>query len=137
MTSPADDVRQLMEDNGVNAAPWQLKTGEMPVEPPTIIACFDITGREPNPKWGWDEPSVSVQLRGERYGYAAARQKAQEIKDLLLGRAETEINGSVYTLWRMSGDINFIGNDENMAPMFSMNFLLGVRPATLGNRKPL
>ena len=135
--SPAFDISGLLTSNNIDATPWIVRVGVEPEEPDSVVTVYDSGGLAPNPKWGFDEPSIQVRVRGPRMDYAAAYSKAMEVKNLLLGRDETILNGSAYTIWLMIGEINSLGVDDIKRPILTINFQLARRPATLGNRDAL
>jgi uncharacterized protein (UPF0297 family) len=54
--------------------------------------------------------------------------ESKTVKELLLGVQSQDINNDRLVSVVISGDHAFIGRDENMRPLFSLNFDLIVEP---------
>ena len=93
----------------------------------------DTGGVEPNPKWLLDFPSCQIMVRGNSSGYLDTFREAKAVKDILLGVDSQDINLDRLVSVTMNGDLGFIGRDEDMRPLFSMNFALIVEPQVVGN----
>jgi len=121
------------------ATVFEIHISRLPAEPNTAIAILETGGKEPNPKWLVDYPSIQIIVRGAPNGYAAGKQKATDVKDALLGFTSADVNGDRWTCINMLGDINNLGYDSNNCPMWSLNFSLVICPAasSLTNRQPL
>lgn len=123
-----------------SSADWQIFVGTEPPVPDKTITLFRSGGSSPNPKWLVDYPSIQVRVRGEIGGYADAYNKAQTVKDALLGLGPySHISGDVLVQVNMQGDIFPLPADETGKPIFVVNFNLRVEPAStpLTNRLPL
>lgn len=118
---------------------WQIEVGVMPDEPDHIVVISDTGGREPNPKWLIDYPTLQVMVRGNTSGYLATFVEAKAVKDLLLGITSFNLNGDRWVSVTQNGDLAYIGRDEKMRPLFSVNFALIIEPqvVTNSNRLPL
>ena len=138
MASPAESIKDLLVTASVgthNATTgWSIKVSKEEAKPDTQITVYDIGGASPNPKFLLDFPQVQVMVRGAENGYQALYTKAKDVKDALLGRDSTTINGDVISGIIMDGDLNFLGYDENKRPRFSLNFSLFFEPAAGTNR---
>lgn len=143
MSDPAVGIKDLLVAASIGAfggtAAWGIFIGKVPPTPQAAIAVVTTGGLPSNPKYLLDYPSVQVLIRGVANGYAAARVKAQAVKDVLLGLESQVINGDKWVHLNTLGDIQSLGYDENNCPMFSLNFSLIIEPATnvLTNREPL
>lgn len=118
---------------------WQIEIGVMPTEPDEIIVITDTVGLSPNPKWLLDYPTLQIMVRGKTSGYLDTFNEAKAVKDLLLGLTSTDINGDRWDSITGNGDLGFIGRDEAMRPLFTMNFALIIEPQVVAdsNRLPL
>lgn len=118
---------------------WTTEVGAMPDEPNKVISINDTGGLEPNPKWLLDYPTLQVMVRGDVNGYLATFQEAKTVKDILLGLTSTDLNGDRWVSITQNSDLGFIGRDDQMRPIFSMNFALIIQPQTVAdsNRLPL
>ena len=116
---------------------WQIEVGAMPDSPDQIISINDTGGLEPNPKWLLDYPTLQVMVRGETSGYLETFVEAKAVKDLLLGITSTDINGDRWVSVTQNGDLGFIGRDEKMRPLFSVNFALIIEPQVVANSNRL
>ena len=97
----------------------------------------DTGGIDPNPKFLLDFPTCQIMVRGETSGYLDTFREAKAIKDLLLGVDSQDINMDRLVSVTINGDLGFIGRDEKMRPLFSMNYALIVEPQVVGNSNRL
>lgn len=134
---PSDVLRELLIPHaGVSG--WQLEVSTMPDTPDTVIMISDTVGLEPNPKWLLDFPSCQVMVRGEVSDYLDTYREAKAVKDILLGVTPfTTGDGDRIVAINMQGDLGFIGRDENMRPMFVINFALIIEPQVVANSNRL
>ena len=116
---------------------WSIAVGKMPEKPDRAITAYDSGGQEPNPQWLVDYPTVQIKIRGGENDYIAAFDKAEEVKDALLGLPSQEINGEIWTSVSLLSDRTFLGYDQNGRPEFSINFRLIVHPPSGTYRKSL
>ncbi len=116
---------------------WQVDIGIMPDEPDRAIMISDTGGIDPNPKFLLDFPTCQIMVRGETSGYLDTFREAKAIKDLLLGVDSQDINMDRLVSVTINGDLGFIGRDEKMRPLFSMNYALIVEPQVVGNSNRL
>ncbi len=108
---------------------WTFEIGIMPKTPDKVIMISDTgQGNDPNPKWLLDFPTVQVMVRGGASSYLATYTIYKAAKDILLGLTSQAINSDRWNAVNISGDLGFIGRDENNRPMFSVNFQLIVEP---------
>ncbi|MEE8599294.1 MAG: minor capsid protein [Dehalococcoidales bacterium] len=137
-TPPSKKLKDLLATH-VCTSGWQIEIGAMPAEPHRVIMITDTQSpNEPNPKYLLDFPTCQVMVRGEASGYLATYAEANAVKDLLLGvDSFTTTDGDRLTSITQNGDLGSIGRDENMHPLFSMNFALIVEPQVVGNSNRL
>ena len=118
----------------VSISGWALEIGAMPDKPDDTIMISDTIGFAPNPKWLLDFPTCQVMVRGKPNSYLNAFREAKAVKDLLLGvEPFTTADGDRMVSITQQGDLGFIGRDDNMRPMFSVNFALIIEPQVVGN----
>lgn len=133
----SEEAKKLLATH-VAASGWQTEIGAMPAEPDKIIMISDTGGQEPNPKWLLDFPTIQCMIRGIVNGYLDTAREAKAVKDLILGvDSFTTSEGDRWVSATMNGDLGFIGRDENMRPMFSVNFALIIEPQVVGNSNRL
>jgi len=122
------------------ATGWRLGIGRMLDQPDTQITIYDSPGEHPSPLWLLDYPYFQVMVRGSADGYQAARQKAQDCFDQLLGIVpQTFTGGDRIDGITNVGTVGFIGADQLNRPLFSSNFRVIYEPApsTYTHRQPL
>lgn len=133
----SEEAKKLLATHVV-ASGWQIEIGAMPPDPDKIIMISDTGGQDPNPKWLLDFPTIQIMIRGIVSGYLVTAREAKAVKDLILGVASfTTSEGDRWVSATMNGDLGFIGRDENMRPMFSINFALIIEPQVVGNSNRL
>lgn len=104
------------------------------------ITIYDTGGKNSNPRWLLDYPSVQVRVRGGPSDYEHAQLKAREARDYVLGiPSYTALNGDRIVHVNAIGDVAFTGWDQNQRPEFVFNLALITEPATNAatNRDPL
>ncbi len=136
---PSVEIKSLLTAHA-GASGWQLEISQMPDEPDDIIMISDTGGVEPNPKWLLDFPTIQCMIRGSANKYLEAFREAKAVKDLLLGiQAFTNADGDRWDGITQNGDLAYIGRDESMRPLFSINFAIILEPLLVpnSNRLPL
>lgn len=133
---PSEHLKDLITAH-VTLSGWQVDISAMPDDPDRAVAISDTGGVEANPKYLLDFPTCQIMVRGEVNGYLDTYREAKAIKDLLLGIDSQDINGDRLVSVTMNGDLGFIGRDETMRPLFSMNFALITEPQVVGNSNRL
>jgi len=109
---------------------WAICIGVMPKDPDTVVLVTASGGLPSDPKWLLDYPAVQVRVRGPKGNWQSGRQKAEDVKNLLLGRtSETQPSGDRWVSITMQSDITPLGRDDNERPEFSVNFRMIVQPA--------
>ena len=116
---------------------WQIFLGRFPTSPDAALLCVGVGGSAPNPKWLLNFPSIQVMVRGAVSGYDTSRAKAQEVMDTLLGLPSQDVGGDRWDSVVAISDIAFLGFDETVRPIWSLNFKLIIEPASGVNRLPL
>lgn len=137
LTDPSIGVKDLLVAGGIgvfgNTTGWSINIGGWPDNPDTAILINMAGGRSPFPHLRLNFPSVHIQVRGAKGGYAAAFIKMQSIVDVLLGRPSGVPSVAAVDWWQgvtQLGDVAFVGFDENKRPVFTANFSLIVQPAS-------
>ena len=136
-SSPAKDIADLLQSDGIGTEGTDLFVDEIPDSPDFCIVCRNTVGFDPNPAYLRDSPTVQVIIRGAKFGAAAAYDKAVEVKNALLGRAPTTINSKNYAQMLQTGDIIRAGQDELDRPHYSTNWRFVVETTTGGYREAL
>lgn len=139
MTTPAVELAQYLADNGVGArggnADWGIHVSREPVEPANVNTLYDTGGSEP------DVIDISLrvktfQVRTRSADYLAGNAKQEEIFALLaqpdgvLGVTPLERNIGThrYIGIRLTGEITYIGRDENDRFLFTSNYEVHRQP---------
>jgi hypothetical protein len=133
---PSEHLKDLLFVH-VSISGWEVHIGTMPNDPDNVIMVSDTVGVDPNPKWLLDFPGAQILVRGGANNYMNTWREAKAVKDLLLGVISQDINGDRLVAVNMQGDLGFIGRDESMRPLFSMNFALIIEPQSVGNSNRL
>ncbi len=134
---PSVGIKDLLTTH-VGTSGWQLEVSIMPDEPDKVIMISDTGGLPANPKWLLDFPTVQCMIRGNANGYLDAWREAKAVKDLILGiDSFTTVDGDRWVSLTQNGDLAFIGRDESMRPMFSINFAIILEPQVVGNSNRL
>lgn len=137
---PSVGLKDLLVAQGFTfggSADWAIYIGARPVTPNRSLTIADTGGTEPSPRWLLDFPSAQIIVRGNEGDYKVARDKAQEVKDILLGTPSQDLNGDRWLHVNMAGEIGFIGFDDSDRPLFSLNFNLIIEPAPTPNSNRL
>ena len=117
MANVAVGIKDLLVTAGVGVfgatSGWGIYIGKAPVAPDSVVSILNSGGFGANPRWLLDFPSIQVMVRGDPNGYVAAQQKAQDVKDALLGLPSQDVNGDRFVSITMFGDIANLGFDEN------------------------
>ncbi len=117
---------------------WVIEIGTMPDTPDRVIMLTDTGGIEPNPKWLLDFPTVQVMIRGNANGYLDTFREAKAVKDLLLGiDSFTSADGDRWVSLTQNGDMAFIGRDDGMRPLFTINIAIILEPQVVANSNRL
>lgn len=134
---PSDNLKDLLAAH-VIVSGWDIEISSMPDKPDQVIMISDTVGIDPNPKYLLDFPSCQIMVRGEVNDYLDTYREAKAVKDLLLGVTPfTTGDGDRIVAINMQGDLGFIGRDENMRPLFVINFALIIEPQVVANSNRL
>lgn len=140
MANIAEGMKDLLVTAGVGteaaASGWGIWIGKFPAKD-TAVVVMHTGGITPNPRYLLDRPSMQVLVRGAPNRYTAAWDKAQAVKDALLGLPSQDIDSDRWVAINMIGDITNLGFDDNNRVTFSLNFSLIIEPATGTNRVAL
>lgn len=145
---------ELMKDTLVHdgytlggSGDWHLWIGKEPATPDRAITLYDSGGLAPNPRWMIDYPHVQIRVRGGQSDYKIAGNKAQEIRNRLVGResydayvAHSDTSVDRIIAINAIGDIAFVGYDDSSRPAFVFNLALIIEPSPTSsptNREPL
>lgn len=140
---PSEILKDILVSEGFifgGLTDWAIFIARRPESPDAVVVLYDSGGKSPNPRWLIDYPSVQIKIRGDVNQYKAAYEKAQEVKNILLGRPSfTTTNSDRVVHINMLGDITFLGYDKKDQPEFVLNFDLILEPndSINDNRDPL
>lgn len=118
----------------VAAADFDIYAGPVPATQDALIGIMRNPGSPPNPRWLLDFPSVQIRVRGNKEDYIGTHNKAQAIKDTLLGIDSVTVNGDRWVSVTMPADMIDLGHDKLDRPEFALNFNLIIEPAAGTNR---
>lgn len=121
MTMLLDDVRGLLIAANVvdGVTGWSLFLSYLPPTPDQVVAVTETGGPAVDQTDGprFDTFTFQVQVRGVKYGYAAARVKADEVFTAL---NDSNLTGYAY-MFSENGPTT-IGYDDNYRPRIALNF---------------
>lgn len=145
MTLPSVLMKDTLVGDGYtfgnSASSWSLWIGKMPSSPDRAVCIYDSGGRNSNPAYLLDYPSVQIRVRGGQNDYQQSGEKAQEIQERLLGRESYDhASGDRIVSITSIGDCSFLGWDNTNRPEWVFNLALIVEPSpatTPTNRVPL
>lgn len=135
ITSPAYDIAQLLEDQGVGVMAQDIFVGNIPQEIDTCIGVFDNGGTTSLNVYQRDEMLVRFQIRSPINDYNTGYNLANSVKEAVLGCESVTINEKDYILFNLVGDINHLGLDDLNRHRFSLNLRV-VRENFGGSRLP-
>lgn len=126
---PSTSIKSLIVTANLGSATpsdaWGVYISSEPQETPNeCITIYDTGGRDPDPKWLLDFPSVQVRIRGAKEGYAAGWTRARKIRDLILGAPAQVIESWRWESFLIAGDVNFLMYDQSRRPIFTINVRL-------------
>lgn len=136
MRDPAQVVKDILVTAGIGifaatpAQGWSIDISEFSIVNDTDVLVNHVGGRSPYPHLSINFPSVHVMVRGKKSGYVAARSKANDVVNALLGMFDyvDATSGDTYRSCTQIGDIASLGQDDNGRPLLTMNFSFIVLP---------
>lgn len=135
MPAPSEGMKTLLIADGVGSGSptvdWGIHVSKMPASPDRVIAIFDTGGFNPHPAFLLDFPTIQIRVRAKPGDYVTLHNKAQAIKDSLLGLPSQDLLGERWDAINLLSDIAFLGRDENDRPEFSLNFRATIEPAAI------
>lgn len=133
------EVANFADQTPIDMNTWNIHLARKPGETDNIIAILHTGGKPPNPKWAIDYPSIQIIVVGKANAYVETKDKAQDVKDALLGYDSADVNDDRIVAINMISDIVSLGFDNADRPMFSLNFSLIVEPevGALSHRESL
>lgn len=140
---PSEGIKDILVENSIgvfqpNAAltDWVIAISRMrdgDGTPNKMIVIYDTAGYAPEPGLDINYPSIQIVVRGEPNGYVDTYKKAQQIKNVLLGRLSEDRGGDKWAGITMPSDIIPMGYDDNERPELVMNFDLIIHQGDLSN----
>lgn len=136
MTFLADDIKTVLTESpaiGVDGAmspsgTWPIFIATLPASPENAIQVTETGGTPPHPSLLLDYLTAQIMVLAAENAYQAGRQKAQDIKDRLLGIFSRAVGTNWWVSVIMVGDIVYLGKDETNHHLFSNNFRFIVEP---------
>lgn len=135
MNSPAEDVKDMLDDTSTGAAVGTFATDlfchRQPDAPDACLTIYDTGGYPPDPDaaLGLEYPTIQVRARGPKGGASAARAKLVEARAALHGSHEVTWNGARYLWIFAQGEPILAGFDEQDRPAYTQNYRLARTPA--------
>jgi hypothetical protein len=130
MTDYAVSMKDILVAAGVGTFATDLFVGKLPRTPDACVSVMQTGGKDSNPKWLLDYPSMQVMVRGAKNDYQGAYAKAVAVKDALIGYPSQDVNGDRWVQVNQLGDLMSLGFDEEDRAMFSLNWSLIIEPAS-------
>lgn len=117
-----DDIASYLQTAGIGTVGTDIFKGEMPAEPDNCIGLFEYGGGRPEHAPGAPLDRPGLQARVRNLSYPVARQKCQDIQNVLHGIHEQAINGTYYILILANQSPEPLGRDANDRMEFVQNF---------------
>lgn len=130
-----EDVRDILTTASIVDVNWPLFIGEEPDAPNNCATLYDIPGDPPNPKFLLDYPRFMVRVRST--SYVQGFNKAEQIKDALLGLPSQTIGGIRYDGIWVVVDTHFLMKDQKGRSIFVSTWRSIREPSTGTNRVSL
>lgn len=143
MGAPSIDVKDILVGTTITSsfastADWGVYISQEPDQPSRSVTLYDSGGAgDANPKFLLEEPTIQIRIRGNPDDYTAAYDKANDIRDTLLGRGSTTVNGTLYVGFWQQSDIIYLRRDERDRPIFVSNWRLVREPSSGTHRTSL
>lgn len=117
-----DDIAAYLQTNSLGTVGTDIFKGSLPDQPDNCIALFEYAGDRPEHAQGapLDKPGLQIRVRNK--SYSSARQKCQEIQNLLHGIHEQIINNTRYVLMLANQSPEPLGRDASDRMEFVQNY---------------
>lgn len=126
MKSPANELAEYLQDNGVGAIGgvenWRIGIGSEPASPVDCVTIYDTGDGELFSDIYLEHSSVQVRTRSENYIDGFSRQLM--IRNLLVNIADVEIGDSFYIGVRVKSNPVSIGKTDNGNFLLTANYWL-------------
>lgn len=137
MTEPITGIAQYLDAQGVGeyepASPGgSIFIQKLPQTPDVAIGIFATGGYLASGKWGYDLPTVNIQVRGAAHDPVGALAKARAVYAALHGFHMAALPDGTFVIncrGIQSGPVS-LGPDDEDRFRFSLNFQLEVRNVT-------
>lgn len=130
MNPSSVDIKDLLVANLGLIFATDLFIGKEPATPNNVTTIFDTPGRAPSLYYDntiqYYFPSVQIRVRNT--DYLSGWNLINDIKVLLHGRANEQINNTIYTVMVCSSDPALLDWDDNNRARFIVNFDLQREP---------
>jgi len=117
-----DDIGTKLTSAGVvgGATGWSLAKAFEPPTPNKVVTLYETGGGPPDQTDGtkYDLPTFQARVRGDEFGYEAARTKMEAVFDAL---NDATISGYVFVFALDSGPLS-LGHDGATRPLLTLNF---------------
>lgn len=120
--SVVEDFQQILKDAGVvdGGTGWTSFRRVLPDEPDDVVVITEAGGPDPEAGTGVEQPFVQVRTRAKRP--SAARTKLDECIAALAERTEVTVNGTRYAWIYRSGEVAYLGLDEEKRASLAQTF---------------
>jgi hypothetical protein len=132
MATILESVGDYLVTNSLGTLGTDLFLGTLPDSPDECVAVYENAGTSPAFTMGTggiviDYPMLQIIARAGREDYPTARDKAENIRDLLALVLESTISGVHIMRIEPMGSVNPLGVDSKFRPLVSVNFRCLVR----------
>ena len=114
------DIGNYLQAQGIGTLGTNIFLGLMPDQPDNCVALFEYAGSPPDLHWEGEYPGLQVRVRNK--GYAAAREKIEEVVTELHGAHELTLNGTRYRVIKVRGSPEVLKRDANNRVELFVNF---------------
>lgn len=126
--TPAKDIFEYLRDNSIGIEGESLFYHNGPDGLTLQVCVMDSGGFDPDIYLDVDDkirrPTIQISVRGTKYGFDTAYEKAKSIFALIDQQFNLQINSTRYISIHIIGDINDLGEDTNECPKLTINFVL-------------
>lgn len=125
MNAPTEDIKDMLEAESALDLTFatNLFVGKEPADPDNCVTIFDTPGLPPQltfDKAIYQYPSIQIRVRNR--AYMTGWTLANDIKDVLHGRAHETWNGTSYEVIISTGEPALLDWDEHGRARFYINF---------------